>query len=575
MRGVFGSRAWRSSVVSVNWVMAKFLNSDLAELAHQLTLSPTRIRPAQIGGIERLLGLIEPDRAYPYDFVCFHITEYRRRGESAGAMIPGAALIRDLISMAEVITRTAQLPIRTLGEPSLTHEEVTTRLGVSKKTIRRWRPRGLLGVWVTFEDGVSRLAFLTRSVDRFARQNKALVARGAAFKQLTSKERRDIVDRARVILTRKRLKLTAVARVIAAETDRALETVRYTLRRYDRANNGNTPLFDRTGDVPLDDRYRMIVGRHRAGESVASIAESVASTESAVSAILREVRVRQWKTDPPAHIHNELFDATGADEWILDVPEPPASEASLPRPPRDLPAYLQSLYRVPLLTPQQEADLFRRYNYIKFKAAAAIKDLDPLAATDEEVARVQSLIDGSDALKQRLIAANLRLVVSIAKRHVGRGGQIFDIISDGNVSLMRAIEKFDFGRGFRFSTYATWVIVKSFAREIPEGLGHYQRYVTGQDELLAAAPDRSVSRAPESDRRRVRQTIAEGMELLSDREREIVTSHFGLSRGGTVQTLEQLGKRFGVTKERIRQIEKRALDQLREALSPSLVEVLA
>jgi len=554
--------------------MAKFLNSDLADLAHQLTLSPKRIRPAQIGGIERLLGLIEPDRAYPYDFVCFHITEYRRRGESAGAMIPGAALIRDLIAMAEVITRSAQLPLGALGEPSLTHEEVTTHLGVSKKTIRRWRPRGLLGVWVTFEDGVSRLAFLTRSVDRFARQNRALVARGAAFKQLTQEERRDIVDRARVILSRKRQKLHVVAKMIAAETDRALETIRYTLRRHDRAS-GSTPLFDRTGDVPLDDRHRVIVERHRAGESVASIAESLVSDESEVSAILREVQVRQWKADPPACIHNELFDATGADQWILDVPEPPASDGALPRPPRDLPAYLQSLYRVPLLTPEQEADFFRRYNYIKFKAAAAIKGLDPLAATDEDVAGVQSLIDASDVLKQRLIAANLRLVVSIAKRHVGRGGQIFDIISDGNVSLMRAVEKFDFGRGFRFSTYATWAIVKNFAREIPDSQGHYQRYVTGQDELLAAAPDRSVSQAPETDRRRVRQTIVEGMELLSDREREIVSSHFGLSRWAAIQSIEQLGKRFGVTKERIRQIERRALDQLREVLSPSLVEILA
>lgn len=556
--------------------MTKFLNADLADLAHQLTLSPRRMRPAQIGGIERLLGLIEPDRAYPYDFVCFHITEYRRRGQAGGAMIPGSALIRDLITMAEAITRTAQFPCAELGEPCLTHDEVTERLGVSKKTVRRWRPRGLLGFWVIFGDGSSGLAFLTRSVDRFVRQHKGLVARGAAFKQLTPAERREIVERARAILARKRLKMHVVSRMIAAETDRAVETIRYTLRKYDRAP-GHAPLFDRGGDVQLDDRHRAMVDRHRAGESVAQLADSFACSAESVRAVLREVRVREWKANPPVHIHNELFDAPGAGAMILDVPEPAGAGNPLPRPPHDLPAYLQSLYRVPLLTAEQEADLFRRYNYLKFKAGRAIKRIDPLTASEAEVRWVQALLSRIDGVRQRLIQSNLRLVVGIAKKHLRKADNVFDLISDGNVSLMKAIEKFDYARGFRFSTYATWAIVKNFAREIPESRGHYRRYVTGQDELLAAAADHRApdDPGPEADRRRIRQTIAEGLETLSQREREIVAGHFGLSQGGTPQTLEQLGRRFGVTKERIRQIERRALDRLKESICPSLADAIA
>ena len=132
--------------------MAKFLNTDLAELAHQLTLSPKRLRLGQTAGIGRLLGgLVDPDRAYPYDFVCYHITEYRKRGprvEMPGdgkAMIPGKALISDLVSMADAITRKAGIPATDLQEPHKSHDELAEELNVSTKTVRRWRSYGHLG----------------------------------------------------------------------------------------------------------------------------------------------------------------------------------------------------------------------------------------------------------------------------------------------------------------------------------------------------------------------------------------------------------------------------------------------
>ena len=126
--------------------MAKFYNSDLADLTHQLTLSPRRLRVEQLLGVERLLMLIDPHRAYPFDFVCYHITKYRRRGASADASIPGKALISDLVTMAEVISRKANLLATELNEPFKSHEELANDLQVSTKTIRRWRSRGLMGL---------------------------------------------------------------------------------------------------------------------------------------------------------------------------------------------------------------------------------------------------------------------------------------------------------------------------------------------------------------------------------------------------------------------------------------------
>ena len=85
--------------------MAKFFNSDVADLAHQLTLSPRRLRLGQISRVDELLGVLEPDRAYPFDFVCYRITKYRKRRTPAGDSIPGKALISDLITRVETISR--------------------------------------------------------------------------------------------------------------------------------------------------------------------------------------------------------------------------------------------------------------------------------------------------------------------------------------------------------------------------------------------------------------------------------------------------------------------------------------
>ncbi|MCH8966962.1 MAG: sigma-70 family RNA polymerase sigma factor [Planctomycetes bacterium] len=556
--------------------MPKFYNRDIAELAHQLTLSPRRLRMAQIHGIEFLLELVEEDRAYPFDFVCYRITKYTKRGHGTGALIPGKALISDLVTLAEVISRKTSLSVDELGEPYKTHLQLAEELQVSTKTIRRWRNRGLLGVRVVFEDGVNRLAFCNSTVNRFVVRHRDLVAKGAAFKQLTQSERDAIVNRARELLAHRPLKMQAAARIIAEETGRAVETVRYTLRRFDGSDDG--PLFGVGERGELCERYAAIWRCHQAGEAPNSIARAFECSKEDIQSVLRHVQVRKWKEAGLACVSNELFDAPNADALILEVPEPPAAQGSKAKvkfkAPKDTPGYLRSLYLTPLLTPEQERDLFRRYNYLKHRTAATLTQADPDGIDEQAFVSLRSAMARIDEFKQRLISANLRLVVSIAKRHIGWAPNFFEVISDGNVSLMRAVEKFDFSRGVRFSTYASWAIIKNYARSIPEERYRRARQVTGQDELLEAAPDHREVPVCQSDRTQVREMIAAGLNELTDREREIVSGHFGLGQKGTSLTLEQLGKRFGVTKERIRQIERRALDRLRSLLSPSLADVL-
>lgn len=569
--------------------MPKFFNRDMQDLTHQLTLSPRRLRVEQLRGIEGLLAVVSSTQTYPFEFVTFHITKYRKRGPNTAAMVPGRALQRDLLTMAEVLSRKANLGLDELGEECRTHIELAQDLKVSTKTVRRWRDRGLLGLRVVYPDGVNRLAFCRSTIDRFVIKNKALVDRGAAFRQLTDVERDRIVAMAKEIVGKNPTKLHAAAKLIAAETGRAVETVRYTLRRYDHANVA-TAIFTKRGEPLRCERHDAMWKCRKAGDSVDTIARAFECDVNEVYSVLRAVQLEEWRKAPLDCIYNDLFDAPNADALILEVAEPKCEDAGVQRIPKDLPPYLRSLYVTPLLSREQEQDLFRRYNYLKYKVAGMLKFTSERAAnfssrgsktrvssasSSDYYDTIEGHMSDIESLRQRIIQANLRLVVSIAKKHVGWSGNFFEVVSDGNISLMRAVEKFDYARGNKFSTYATWAIMKNYARTVPEQHHHAARFVTGQDEVLDAAPDCSIQPSTSAtDRQRIRDLITAGLKQLPDRDREIVDNHFGLTTGESRLTLEDLGKRFGVTKERIRQIEKSALARLKDVLAPSLVDAL-
>src|SRR5262249_33154192 len=130
-----------------------------------------------------------------------------------------------------------------------------------------------------------------------------------------------------------------------------------------------------------------------------------------------------------------------------------------------------------------------KMNYLKYRADRLREALDPARPRAADLDEVERLQEEALAVKNQIIRANLRLVVSIAKRYVGPGHDLFELVSDGNMSLLRAVEKFDYARGNKFSTYASWAITKNFARSIPEEKHRRERYLTGHEELFEAAPD--------------------------------------------------------------------------------------
>lgn len=286
--------------------------------------------------------------------------------------------------------------------------------------------------------------------------------------------------------------------------------------------------------------------------------------------------------------------------------------------------YLKEIGKVSLLTAAEEVDL-------AMKIEAGVEAMTQLDASEEEggvplerrerrrLSRIEQV--GLDA-KQQLIEANLRLVVSIAKRYVGRGMLFLDLIQEGNLGLIRAVEKFDYTKGFKFSTYATWWIRQAITRAIADQartiripvhmvetinkLVRIQRQLLqslGREptpeeiaEEMGLTPERvreiqKISQEPvsletpigeEEDSQlgdfieddaavvppdaasfsMLQEQLAKTLEGLAERERKVITLRFGLEDGHP-RTLEEVGREFGVTRERIRQIESKTLAKLR------------
>ncbi|MPW27020.1 RNA polymerase sigma factor RpoD [Alkalibaculum sp. M08DMB] len=246
----------------------------------------------------------------------------------------------------------------------------------------------------------------------------------------------------------------------------------------------------------------------------------------------------------------------------------------------------------------------------------------PLLTADEEINLAKRMEQGDDLAKQKLAEANLRLVVSIAKRYVGRGMSFLDLIQEGNLGLIKAVEKFDYGKGFKFSTYATWWIRQAITRaiadqartiripvhmvetinklirvsrqllqdlgrepspkEIGDEMGFTEEKVReiqkiAQDPVSLETPigeeedshlgdfipdEDAPAPAEAASYALLKEQLFEVLETLTEREEKVLRLRFGLD-DGRARTLEEVGKEFNVTRERIRQIEAKALRKLR------------
>ena len=340
-----------------------------------------------------------------------------------------------------------------------------------------------------------------------------------------------------------------------------------------------------------------------------------------------EIQQELLEAEAPADSFEETFEHLRAQNVRIEEDGPDALDAA-PLAADELVAvsdpvrmYLQEIGRVALLTPQQEVELAMQ-NEAGLRAVAKLSADPPSALSAEDKSILELTVRNGEAAQRRLVEANLRLVVSIAKKYVGRGMPLLDLIQEGNLGLMRAVDKFDYRKGFKFSTYATWWIRQSVTRALADQartirvpvhmvetinkLAQVQRALMQDlgrepniDEIAAemeVAPGkvtelRQIAQDPvsletplgeEDDStlgdfvedteavvpveaaafKLLQEYVARALEDLNERERQVIIMRFGLD-DGKVRTLEEVGNHFEVTRERIRQLETKALAKLR------------
>jgi len=551
--------------------MSHYLNPAIRQLMdQQVRFMPREVRLDQIERAERLVHELRPDVSYRYQDLCHRITEFRSE-MYPDLVLTGEEAAHDLRLFIEDLSDSADILVESCPEEVLTVEDLSRQFSVSTKTVDRWRNRGLVSRRFVFGRR-KRVGFLRSSVERFVARQDPGFDRGEGFTRLSDEDRELIIARARR-LAQAGGGPTEVARRLARRTGRAIETIRTTLKQHD-AKHPDDPVFPEAQVQLTVDVKNEIYRGFRKGITVPRLAEKYGRTRTSIYRIVSEARAQRLLDQPIDCIYNAEFEAPGADESILRGPVPPAPRGSTPKPPPGLPPYLAQLYKIPLLNREQEVYYFRRYNYLKFRAARLRDRLDVSRAKAAVMDQIEAFLDEAGEIKNLLIRSNLRLVVSIAKKHVKPNSNFFEMVSDGNLSLIRAIEKFDYGKGFKFSTYASWAIMKNYARSIPAENTWHDRYRTGTDELFLSSTD---TRTDQFEQERInaqqRDALKHILSRLDERERSIIVSRFGLDQGGEPQTLEQLGGRFGVTKERIRQLETRALAKLRKIATEEKIDI--
>lgn len=269
-----------------------------------------------------------------------------------------------------------------------------------------------------------------------------------------------------------------------------------------------------------------------------------------------------------AFVDHEWFRQPDAETRIAALAPALASGSSRVTSPVAGIAFVSGLVAEAPLTGPEERFLFTRMNYLRYRAATSQQRLKPRRPSARLVAQIEADLAEANELRNRIVQANLRLVVSVARKLAGSLDQLSELISEGLLPMIRAVELFNIQLGNRFSTYATWAVRNQMLRSLKKRKNAHEFNVSDDEISLSQIADpRTGSHESGSPKAGSEPLVGRMLAELPERERQILAARFGLNGHPEGQSLAELSEQFGLSKERVRQIALKALNTLQKRVA--------
>lgn len=534
-------------------MVSRFRLDFLASLARQMAFAPAGVREKQLQAAEALLLSIDPAKAYPPAYVIFKITAFRPELPPA-EQATGLALQHDLGLLIEEVSLTLDDRTADRAEPVLQIEDLVQQFNVTSKTIQRWRRRGLAARRFIFPDGKRRVGFRLGVVEQFFAAHRNSLIGAVNCSQIAGQEWLTIVQHVKRLAIDARRPVDEIAARVGKIVGRSALAIEAELRKHD-AENPDAALLKGRPAVTDAGAIETVLRLHADGLPLRTAATKAGLPTSSAYRIVLADRTARSIGRQIKFLDDPLYHQDDCEQVIAAlVAQQPIETESLPpemtdrRLTRGLSSELAAVCAHQVLTATQERALFLQYNFRKFQAAQARRKLDPVHVRRRDLAEIDKRLAAATDVRNRIVRANLRLAVAVAKKHVRPGVSLAELVSEGSLTLMRAAESFDTRRGNKFSTYATLALMKGYARTVGR-----MRSGPVLSDVLDSVADRSPCRMETVDRA---DRISRLLEPLDRAERAAVCRQFDLAH-----TAEAAGPAHSAFAER--RLQKSALDKLR------------
>ncbi|MCC6676715.1 MAG: hypothetical protein IT436_06185 [Phycisphaerales bacterium] len=442
----------------------------LAELERQLRFAPADALRRHLERVEAMAGEIDAEGKYPEDWVAFRVTGYRPPA-SGHAVVTGEALLGDISALAERLSDAAGVTWVEARERdrALDADEVCARWSISRKTLERYRRRGLPARRVSVEKGLSKLAFLPEVVGRFERTHELNLKRAASFTRIDARTRARMLRRAVRYRRKFDCSLNQVAARLAERFDRSHEAVRQLLRRQPRTGPG--PAFDRR--EPLRERQRRVILRAwRRGLEASDLAAWFGVSRGAVLRALNVERARLLRglletalatvPSPP------LFERADADDVLLSAPS--VREGLAPPPVTDLLEWIEAARVREVVGPAEEQTRLAAYQFLRHRAARAAQGLNLSHPSGSALDEAETRLRWAGLLKALIVRSQFALLVETCEGRLARpledmrAADLAPLLHGAVTAIGLALDHHDHTKGGRLAAAAGLAVDRFTAR---------------------------------------------------------------------------------------------------------------